>query len=63
MSPLTQILSDVHLDEAAVRRIGTAARDRTFAEHTSERRAVELIGAFEEARSSALGRTAQVMEA
>jgi spore maturation protein CgeB len=34
------------LSDAEVRRIGRAARERTLAEHTSERRAEELLGAL-----------------
>jgi len=46
------------LDDAEIRRIGAAARERTLTEHTSERRAHDLLGALEAARASEL-----VMEA
>jgi spore maturation protein CgeB len=51
------------LDDAEVRRIGNAARERTFAEHTSERRASELILALEQARSAVTQRAPEAMEA
>jgi spore maturation protein CgeB len=39
------------LDAAEIRRVGAAARERTLAEHTSARRADELLLAFEHART------------
>lgn len=49
------------LDEAEVRRIGLAACERTLAEHTSARRAAELLAAFDHA--DPLQRHAAVLEA
>lgn len=43
-------LAALELDDAELRRIGTAARERTLAEHTSDRRAGELLAALEAAR-------------
>jgi spore maturation protein CgeB len=41
------------LTDAELRRIGRAARDRVLAEHTSERRAIELLATLENARHHA----------
>lgn len=38
-------------DEAEIRRVGNAARERTLAQHTSDHRASELISALEAARA------------
>jgi spore maturation protein CgeB len=54
------VVAALDLDEREARRIGTAARERTFAEHTSARRAAELIAALEQARHPV--RTAHAME-
>jgi spore maturation protein CgeB len=56
------VVAALDLDAAEVRRIGTAARERTLAEHTSQRRAGELIAALEQARAPAWRRTAETME-
>jgi spore maturation protein CgeB len=39
------------LDDAAVRRVGRAARERVFSQHTSEHRANELVGLLEATHS------------
>jgi len=39
------------LDDAAVRRLGRAARERVFSQHTSEHRANELVGLLEATHS------------
>jgi hypothetical protein len=44
-------MSVLDLDDAQIRRIGAAARERTLTEHTSERRSQQLLEAFEIARS------------
>ena len=54
------VVTALDLDEREARRIGTAARERTFAEHTSARRAAELVAALEQARHPV--RTAHAME-
>jgi spore maturation protein CgeB len=45
------VLAALDLDDAEVRRIAAAARERVLAEHTSERRADELIDALQMARA------------
>ena len=40
-------LAALDLDEAEISRVGAAARERTLAEHTSERRALQLIATLE----------------
>jgi spore maturation protein CgeB len=49
-------LAALDCDDAELARIGRAARDRTLSEHTSERRADELIAALEDADSAMAGR-------
>jgi spore maturation protein CgeB len=39
--------------DAEIRRVGAAARERTLSEHTSERRATQMLAAFEQARRPA----------
>jgi spore maturation protein CgeB len=46
-------LEALDCDDAELARIGRAARERTLTEHTSERRADQLITALHEARSVA----------
>lgn len=46
-------LAAIGLSDAELARIGRAARDRVLAEHTSERRAEQLIGLLEDARAGA----------
>lgn len=46
-------LAALELDDAQLRRIASAARERTLATHTSDRRAGELLAALESARMSA----------
>ena len=41
------IVSALELSDAEIARIGTAARERAVAEHTSEHRAQELLASFE----------------
>jgi spore maturation protein CgeB len=50
------------LDAAAVRRIANAARERTFAEHTSERRAQDLLTALDLSRQAPVRSAPQAME-
>jgi spore maturation protein CgeB len=47
-------LAALDLDDAAIKRIGRAARERTLAEHTSGKRCDELIAALERAKAPAL---------
>jgi spore maturation protein CgeB len=47
------VLGALELSEAELRRIGSAGRDRTLAEHTSAKRACELIVALERAATPA----------
>jgi spore maturation protein CgeB len=54
-------LDALERDDAELARIGRAARERTLAEHTSERRARELIAALETARTDTAA--AELMEA
>jgi spore maturation protein CgeB len=49
-------LAALDCDDAELARIGRAARERTLSEHTSERRADELITALEAARSATAAR-------
>ena len=50
------VVAALDQDDASIARTAKAARDRTLAEHTSERRAGDLIAAFENARSPARAR-------
>jgi spore maturation protein CgeB len=52
-------LAALDLPDAELERIGRAARERVMAEHTSERRAIELLTALETARQHA-GRSSPV---
>ena len=57
-------LAALEHDRAELRRIGAAARERTLAEHTSQRRAEELVRACEHARAKvADARPPQAVEA
>jgi spore maturation protein CgeB len=47
------ILAALELSDAELKRIGRAARERVLAEHTSERRAIELLATLEAARQHA----------
>jgi spore maturation protein CgeB len=47
------VIATLELDDVELRRIALAARDRTLAEHTAERRAAELLAMLEEAREPA----------
>jgi spore maturation protein CgeB len=47
-------LAALDLDDAEIRRVAHAARDRTLAEHTSDHRSRELIAALEAARAPTL---------
>lgn len=44
-------LAGLDLDDAEIRRIGAAARERALSDHTSERRAIELVDALQMARA------------
>ncbi|HLH94871.1 MAG TPA: glycosyltransferase [Xanthobacteraceae bacterium] len=46
------VIAALDLDEAEIKRVGEAARERTLSEHTSERRSFELVAALEKARSA-----------
>ena len=50
------------LDDAELRRIARAARERTLAEHTADRRAAALEAALEAARSSDIGSGVAALE-
>jgi spore maturation protein CgeB len=43
-------LAALELDDATLKRIGSAARERTLAEHTSDHRAAELVRHLEDVR-------------
>jgi len=45
-------LDMLDLDDRQIRRIATAARERTLAEHTSDRRSIELLAALDTAPAS-----------
>ena len=45
------VVSVLDLSEAEIQRVGAAARERTLAEHTSDRRALQLIAALERANA------------
>ena len=56
------VVAALDLSEDEVRRIGTAARERTFAEHTSARRAAELIATLEQGGKPMRAEPAQTVE-
>jgi spore maturation protein CgeB len=56
-------ISAIELPDAELRRIAEAARERTLAEHTSERRAEDLLAALAAVPPSAPRRRAEAMEA
>jgi spore maturation protein CgeB len=51
------VVSALELSDAELRRIAVAARERTLAEHTSDRRATILLNAIEQARRPPLQET------
>lgn len=55
-------LAALDLSEAEVKGIAKAARDRTLAEHSSERRAAELIALCQAARGGAFGEAIKMAE-
>jgi spore maturation protein CgeB len=50
-SDTADVVRAIETSDAELLRISTAARERTLAEHTAERRASELVGAHAEARA------------
>jgi spore maturation protein CgeB len=58
-TPGSEILLTTDIDDAEIARIARAARERVFAQHTSERRATE----FEQLLDAAQARAPQLMEA
>jgi spore maturation protein CgeB len=51
-------LAALDLTDVEIRRVGAAARERTLAEHTSDRRAEQLLGLLDDARARAAPRAA-----
>jgi spore maturation protein CgeB len=45
------VIAVLDLSDAEIHRVGAAARERTLAEHTSDRRALQLIAALERANA------------